>query len=153
MTSKRSIFATALCGLALVGAGCGGDDDDNGALSYEETGTEIGSICQSVQGATEGLNGDPANDAPILEDFSKEFQDAAQEIRDLEVAEELAATRDEFADNADAQIAIIDEAQVLAEAGDKKKYVAKVREAEPLDKESDALASKLGATDCLSDEG
>jgi hypothetical protein len=152
MTSKRYMFLVALCGLALVGAGCG-DDDDNGALSYDDTGTEISAICKSVEDEAQGLSGDPANDAPVLATFATAFEDAAQEIRDLEVDEELAATRDEFADNADAQIGIIKEAQVLAETGDKKKYVAKVREAEPLDKESDALASKLGATDCLSDEG
>jgi hypothetical protein len=152
MTSKRSIFLASLCGLALVGAGCG-DDDENKALSYDDTGSEISEICDRVQGATDDLNGDPKNDAPVLATFADEFETAVEDLRDLDVAEELAETRDDFADNADAQITIIREAQAIAESGDKKKYVAKVKEAEPLDKESDELASQLGASGCLGDDG
>ena len=72
-----------------------------------------------------------------------------QEVRDLEVNEELEETRDAFADNADQQVAVIKEAQAAAEAGDAKKYRTTIEEAEPLDKESDELASQLGATGCI----
>ena len=152
MTSKRSIFLVALCGLALVGAGCG-DDDESDTLSYDDTGTEISEICQRVEGAADGLNGEPKNDAPLLATFADELETAAQDIRDLDVAEELAEVRDDFAANAEAQVEIIREAQVVAETGNKKKYQATVETARPLDKESDELASQLGASGCLTEEG
>jgi hypothetical protein len=144
---KRSIFLASLCGLALVGAGCGGDD--NKTLSYEDTGTKIGEACDSVQ--FDGLTGKPANDAPILDEVVPDFEQAVEDVRDLEVDDELEGTRDQFADNADQQIVIIKEAQTAAEAGDAKAYRKKIEETQPLDKESDELASKLGATACLED--
>ena len=142
---KRSLVMGGVCALALVGAGCG--DDDNDTLSYDDTGTEIGEICDTV--SFDGLNGKPENDAPILEEAVPKFEDAVQEVRDLEVNEELEETRDAFADNADQQVAVIKEAQAAAEAGDAKKYRTTIEEAEPLDKESDELASQLGATGCI----
>jgi hypothetical protein len=144
---KRFVLAGGLCALALVAAGCG--DDDNDALSYEDTGTEIGAICDTVQ--FDGLNGKPENDAPILEEEVPKFEDAVQEVRDLEVNEELEEIRDQFTDNADQQVEIIKEAQAAAEAGDAKEYRSVIQSAEPLDKESDELASQLGATGCIED--
>ena len=149
MTSKRSIFLASLCGLALVGAGCG-DDDDNKALSYDDTGTRIGEICDTVK--FEGLNGKPANDAPILEDAVPDFEKAIQDVRDLDVDEELAETRDEFADVADQQLAVIAEAKGVAEGGNAKKYNAAFGQLESLGRTSDELASQLGATACI-DQG
>ena len=142
---KRSLVLGGVCALALAGAGCG--DDDNDTLSYDDTGTEIGEICQTVQ--FDGLNGKPENDAAILEEQVPKFEDAIQEVRDLEVNEELEETRDAFADNADQQVAIIKEGQAAAEAGDAKKYRSTIEGIEPLDKESDELASQLGATGCI----
>ena len=151
MTPKRSIFIAALCGLALAGAGCG-DDEENQALSYDETGDEISQICEGVN--VEGLNGTPKNDAPILEQAVPDFEQAIQEVRDLEVDSELEGTRDQFADNGDQQLAIIREAQEAAEAGDKKEYRRVLERVQPLDTESEELASKLGATGCMEeDEG
>jgi hypothetical protein len=147
MTSKRTFVLAALCGLAAIGAGCG--DDDNDTLSYDDTGTEISAICDKVQ--FEGLNGDPENDAPILEEQVPNFEDAVQEVADLEVNEELEAARDDFVANGEEQVAIIKEAQAAAEAGDKKGYRAKIEEAEPLDAQSDEFASQLGATGCAED--
>ena len=145
---KRSLFAGALCVLALAAAGCG-DDDDNDALSYEDTGTEISAICEEINEQAEGLSGDPEKDVPILEDLVPAFEDAVQEVRDLDVNEELVETRDQFADNGDEQIVVIKEAQSAAEAGDKKKYISTLEGTDELDKESDELASKLGATGCI----
>jgi hypothetical protein len=149
MTSKRSIFLASLCGLALVGAGCG-DDDDNKALSYDDTGTRIGELCDTVN--TEGLTGEPANDAPILEDAIPDFEKAIDDIRALEVAEELESDRDAFADNAEQQLDLIKEAQTAAEAGDAKGYREAAKQTAPLDKESDAIASRLGAIACAEND-
>lgn len=148
MKSKRSIFLAGLCGLALVGAGCG-DDDDNKALSYDDTGTRIGEICDTVK--FDGLNGKPANDTPILEEVVPDFEKAIQDVRDLEVAEELEADRDAFTDNAEQQLALLKEAQTAAESGDAKAYRATLDEGQPLGNESDAIASRLGAVACIDD--
>jgi len=143
--TRRPFLPAVVCALALVGAGCG--DDDNDTLSYEDTGTEIGDICQTV--SLDDLNGKPNNDVPVLEKAVPEFEQAVQDVRDLDVDEELADTRDQFADNADEQVALLKEAQQIAEGGDQKAYRAKLDEGQPLGKESDELASKLGATACI----
>lgn len=143
---KFSICTVGLCALALVGAGCG---DDNDTLSYDDTGTEISAICERINGQAEQLTGQPAHDAPILDELVPDFEEAIQEVRDLDADEELADVRDAFADNGEEQLAIIEEAQTAAESGDRKEYVATVRESRSLDKESNELASQLGATGCI----
>jgi len=80
-----------------------------------------------------------------------DFEGAIQDVRDLDVDEELASIRDDFADNADEQVAIIKEAQTVAESGDKKAYHKKINEIETLDSESNELANQLGADGCLDD--
>ena len=145
---KLAASIAVLSALALVGAGCGGDDD-NDTLSYEDTGTEVGAICESVD--FEGLTGKAESDAPRLAEIIPEFEGAIQEIRDLDVNEELAADRDAFVENADQQLAIIEEAQASAETGDPKAYRKKVDEPQSLDRESDEIASRLGASGCNED--
>ena len=143
----RSFFIAGLCGLALVGAGCGGDDNDT--LSYEDTGAEISAICASVEDEAQGLTGDPKNDAPLIEGFLPAFEDAIQEVRDLDVNEELESIRDDFADNAEQQVALIEEAQAVAETGNKKEYREALQATTPLDRESNELANELGAQGCI----
>ena len=142
---KLSICTAGLCALALVGAGCG--DDDNDTLSYDDTGTEIGTICDSVDFT--GLTGEPKNDAARLDEIIPDFESAIQDVEDLDVDEELASDRDAFVDNAKQQVAIIKEAQATAESGDKKAYHKKIGETESLGRESDEIASRLGATACI----
>ena len=141
---KLSICIAGLCSLALVAAGCG---DDNDTLSYDDTGTEISAICDEVDFT--GLTGDPKNDAPVLAEVVPTFEDAVQEVEDLEVDEELETDRDAFVANGNEQVAVIKEAQAIAESGDKKAYHRKLNEGEPLGKESDEIASRLGATGCI----
>lgn len=145
---KVATSIAVLSALALVGAGCGGDDD-NDTLSYDDTGTEISAICESVDFG--GLTGEAQNDAPRLAEIIPEFEGAIQEVRDLDVNEELAADRDAFVENADQQLAIIEEAQAIAETGDTKAYRKKVNETQSLDQESDEIASRLGASGCNED--
>lgn len=152
MRSKTSIFAAALCALALGAAGCGDDEEDNQALSYEDTGAEIGKICDSVSDADAGLNGKAKNDASKLGGLTEKFGAAIEKVRDLEVNEELAADRDEFVDNAEQSLAVFEDAETIAKSGDQKAYEKQLKKAQPLDKESDEIASRLGATACLDDE-
>ena len=145
---KLSVCIAGLCGVALlVGAGCGGDDNDT--LSYDDTGEEISAICASVEDESQGITGDPRNDAPIIEGFIPAFSDAIQEVRDLDVNEELESIRDEVAENAEQQLALIEEAQAIAETGDKKEYRQALQATTPLDSESNELANDLGAEGCI----
>jgi hypothetical protein len=144
---KLFLCMAGLCAVALVGVGCGGDDNDT--LSYDETGTEISAICDTVN--FDDLNGEPENDAAVLEEVIPEFESAIEDVRDLDVDEELASIRDDFADNADEQVALTKEAQAIAESGDKKAYLKKIDEIEPIGNESDELANQLGADGCLDD--
>ena len=145
---KRSMILAVLCATALVAAGCGGDDD-NQALSYDDTGTEISEVCNSLDDLGTDLNGEPANDAPILAEDAPRFEDAINEVRELDVHEDLEDARDAFVANGEEQLAIINEAQQIAESGDKKAYREKLEEGQSLDAESNEFASDLGATDCI----
>jgi hypothetical protein len=142
---KLATSIAGLCALALVVAGCGGDDD-NDTLSYDDTGTEISAICESVNFGE--LTGKAEEDAPRLAEIIPDFEGAIQEVRDLEVNEELEADRDAFAQNADQQVAVLEEAQAIAETGNTKEYRKKLDETQSLGSESDALASRLGASGC-----
>ena len=145
---KRSICIAGLCGLALVGAGCG-DDDDNGTLSYDDTGSEISAICADLGDLGEGLTGEPKNDAPILQEALPEFQAGINEVSELDVNEELAPIRDEFVANGEAQVALVEEAIEHAEAGDKKAYIKTLESGQEVDQESNRLANELGAEECI----
>src|SRR5215212_7271818 len=101
---KPLFLLTALCGVALLGAGCG---DDNKTLSYDDTGAEIGKACDSVDFEGAGLTGDAKNDAPKLGAVLDDFEQAIQDVRDLDVDEELADDRDAFADNGEQQLSIL----------------------------------------------
>ena len=144
----KSTFLVALCGLALVGAGCG-DDDDNKALSYDDSTAEINEVCASVEDIGQGLTGEPRNDAPILADAGEKFEAAIDEMRDLEVAEELESARDDFVANGQEQLEMVEKAQQEAEANDKKAYRQTLEAGQALDKESNRLASRLGAQECI----
>ena len=144
---KRSVCIAGLCGLALVGAGCGGDDNDT--LSYDDTGAEISAICTDLDDLGTGLTGEPKNDAPILEEAAPEFEAAIDEVRDLDVNEELESIRDDFVANGEEQLALVEEAQQLAEAGDRKAYLRKLEEGQAIDQEGNSLANQLGADECI----
>ena len=149
MTRYRSLLLASLCGLALVGAGCGDDDEDNQALSYDEATAEVNDICKSTENIGEGLTGDPQNDAPILADAAPQFEDAIQDMRELDVPEELTEARDDLVANGEEQLELIEKAQQHAEEGDRKAYMQTLRQGQKLDAESNEAANLLGAEECV----
>ena len=144
---KLFLCMAGLCVVALVGVGCG--DDDNDTLSYDDTGSEISAICADVNDLGEGLNGDPENDAPILAEEAPKFEDAINEVRELEVDEELESIRDDFVANGEQQLALVEEAQAQAEAGDRKAYIKTLESGQDVDNEGEELANQLGAEECI----
>jgi len=150
----RHAFPGALCGLALLFmAGCGGDDD-NGALSYEETGDELVAICQEFDTAEteDRLSGDPGQDAPLLAEINDQTSEALDEIRALEVHEELVEARDEFVSVGEESLERGEALQTIADEDDRRAYLKQIREfarrAPALGAEADAAASQLGAPEC-----
>ena len=152
MTRSPLLLAISLCGLALAGAGCG--DDDNDALSYEETGEEISAICREYDTSSEEekLTGRVAKDAPVLARINEDTEQGLSELRDLEVHEELADARDDLVSVVEGSLERGQSLQTLAEAGDQQGYLKKIRELQrasrDLNAEADAAASKLGAPAC-----
>ena len=144
-------FPVVFAILALL-AGCGGDNNDG--LSYEETGTELSDICRKYDTAAEEekLSGNLRKDGPLLESINERTQKALDEIRDLDVNEELKEARDEFIAVGEASLERGQSLQRLAEAGDRRGYVAKIKQLQRanrgLNTEADAAAAKLGAPAC-----
>ena len=145
----------AVAGASLTLAACGGDDDSNSQLSYADYGREANKVCQDADARIdpigEKLTGEPQNDAPLLGQLAGEFESVVGDYKELKPPDELQVDHDEFVRLADQQIAITREAEQAAKSGDKAGYQAKLQEIEPLDKESDDVASRLGAQECLND--
>lgn len=151
MTGKRSPVLAVLCALAVGIAACGGDDD-NGDLSYEATGTELSRICDRLDPVTDELTGEPENDAPLLEDnVIPEFERAIEDVRELDVHEDLRSDRDAFVRNGEEQLEIVRDAQSAADTGDADAYHGELGRLVDLDRESDEIASRLGASGCIGD--
>ena len=142
----------ALAAMALLAAGCGGDDND--ALSYAETGEELSAICQKYDTAAEEekLTGRAEKDAPVIADINGKTSDGLEEIRELEVHEELEEARDEFVTVVEGSLERGQELQDVAESGDQRAYLRQIRELQKqnagLNSEADAAAAKLGAPAC-----
>jgi hypothetical protein len=151
---KRSAMIASLCGLALVGAGCGDDDDDNQGLSYEDTGAEISKICDTVPDGEElGLTGDAKQDAPKLDEAVAAFEKAIADVEALEVDEELEDERDRFVEIGKGQLEYARELQSAAAQGDDAEYRRVAEDiattAASTNTESKEVGSRLGAEGCV----
>ena len=148
---RRRYIPVTLAAVALT-AGCGGDDNDT--LSYDETGEELSAICQKYDTASEEekLTGKAEQDAPVIADVNEKTSQGLEEIRDLEVNEELEEARDEFVTFVEGSLERGQNLQSVAETGDQRAYVREIRKLQRqnanLKAESDAAASKLGAPAC-----
>lgn len=143
--------AVASVGLAACG---GGDDENNSQLSYADFGREANELCKKTNDRIEPLSqkatGEPQNDAPIIAQVLDIQEPAVEEFKKLKPPDELQTDYDTFVSVSDEQIAGLKEAEAAAKAGDKATYQAKLQELQPLDAESDAAASRLGAGACKS---
>jgi hypothetical protein len=148
-------ITAALAVGAIAFAGCGGGGDSNKKLSYSEFGPKAGEICTSanagIKPISSKLNGDPANDAPLLGQLIPKLKDANDKMKALKAPDELKADFDKFNSITDEQIGVTEKAKSLAESGDQAGYQAQVQQLQSLGSESDVQASKLGAKACISD--
>jgi hypothetical protein len=138
--------------IAVLGmAGCGGDDS-NKTLSYSDVGKEADAICKDVNTKTDAigkkLTGKVANDAPLYSQLIPAVQDGRDRFADLKPPDELKANFDNFLSITDQQIANAKKAEAAAKAGDQAGYIAIIKATQPIQQQSNAEASKLGAAEC-----
>jgi hypothetical protein len=140
----RKMVVAALCAGAFPAAACGGGEDDK--LSREETAREVSDICDSAE--FEGLRGRPAHDAPIIEKGLPAYREAIQEMKALEVDEDVEGDRNAVVFYARILLRYIEDAYAAAREGDAKAYHRVLKENDPIEARSREAAARLGATAC-----
>jgi hypothetical protein len=148
---RKFRFAAAAATAALAIAGCGGGSD-NKTLSYSDFGKQADTICKDsnaeTKPLTDKLNGDPKNDAAILDQLIPKLQAAEDKFKQLKPPPELKADYDNFISITDQQFQVIKTAQTQAKSGDQAAYVASIKSLKPLSAKSNEAASKLGSAEC-----
>ena len=146
---KWLAVAVASVGLAACG---GGDDEGNTQLSYADFGREANKVCRDatnkIKPISEQLTGEAQNDAPLIGQILDVQEPAVEEFKKLKPPDELQTDYDTFVAVSDQQVTAAKEAEAAAKSGDTAKYRAELEDLEPLDKESDVAASRLGAGGC-----
>jgi hypothetical protein len=142
----KVVAAVAVLGVA----GCGGDDDSNKTLSYSDFSNQANEICKKADEGTAGLKitGDPANDADVFDKAVPQVESAIEDFGKLKPPEELKSAYDQFVSLANEQLANTKKAQAAAKAGDKQGEIQALKANAPLDAQSKAAGSKLGAAEC-----
>lgn len=152
----RKLRWLAVAAAALGLAACGGDGENNNSqLSYSDFTREANEICaqadREITPISERLTGEAQNDAPIVEQIVDKQESAIEDIKNLKPPDELQAEFDQFVDISEQQLEIVKEAESAAKAGDTQRYQATLQQLQPLDKDSDQIASRLGAAECAND--
>ena len=136
---------------ALGVAGCGGGDS-NKTLSYSDFGKKADEICTQVNAKTDPigskLNGKAENDAQYYSQLIPAVEQGRKDFADLKPPDELKADFDKFLSATDQQIANAKKAEAAAKAGNQAEYVSILKSSKPIQAESNAAASKLGAGVC-----
>jgi hypothetical protein len=136
---------------ALGVAGCGGGSS-NKALSYSDFGKKADEICKTenakIKSVSAKLTGKASTDAPVYDELIPKLQEASDKIKGLKPPDELKTNFDNFNSITGQQIALAKEAQTAAKGGDDAAYIAVLKKGQPLGKQSDSEASKLGAAEC-----
>jgi hypothetical protein len=169
---KRATLLPALLAagaLALVAAGCGGDDEGGGdgeRLTKAQFVVQGNAICKAGNAKAEALKPDlpptfdPTKDSTpeeqldkfgdYLDDLVDIFKDQNDKLHDLNPPEEL---EDDFNKALSISDETINEAEEAAEAAhdaDREKLKDKLAEGQKHSDEADALATKIGLTECAS---
>ena len=136
---------------ALGVAGCGGGDS-NKTLSYSDFSKQANEICKTenpkIKAVSTKLTGKATSDAPVYDELLPTLQDARDKFDDLKAPDELKPSFTTFLSLTDQLIAQAKEAQTTAKTGDDAAYVAVLKATQPIGKQADAAASKMGAVEC-----
>ena len=134
---------------ALGVAGCGGGSS-NKTLSYSDFSKQANDICKATNQKSQGqkLTNDLQADAVTLGTLIPAVESARAEFGKLKPPDALKADFTEFLSITDQQIANAKKAQAAAKANDKAGFIAALKATAPLQPQSKAAGSKLGAADC-----
>lgn len=149
MPPITKFLTAALLASAIGVAACGGDE----ALSKDEFVKQANAACTKYDEKEKEI-GEPGSVEEIPEYADKlgnEFDTLKSELDELEPPEELADDYDKLLATADDARSTLDDFKKAAEENDEAKIQQIGEEAERKDKESDALATKLGLTACAND--
>jgi hypothetical protein len=148
MTYVKKALPAAVVLAAALAAGCGGGNDD--ALSKDEFVKQGNAACAKYAAAAKQI-GDPKtiDDIPRLVDATvREFDTMISSLKDIQAPDDLSADYDKLLGTAEDAKGTFGELKSAAEAKDGKKLDAVAAKASATDKESDALATKLGLDAC-----
>lgn len=152
-TTPRLAALLTTCALGL--AACGGDDEEGGGggggtLPKAEFIAQADKICADLDKQTEAL-GEPTSPEEISDFIGKGLEitrPALEDLRALEARapEDVKADYAKAMDLLDEQTGLIEQAQ--AAGSDQAKVQEIFAKIEPIEKESDALAQKIGLKEC-----
>jgi hypothetical protein len=142
----------AVATVAVLGvAGCGGGGSgSNKKLSYSDFSTQANDICKTANAKSAGakLTNDLKADAAVLDQQIPSVESALADFKKLNPPDELKADYDKFLSISDQQLASAKKARDAAKAGDQTGFVTALKAAAPLQAQSHAEGSKLGAAEC-----
>lgn len=147
---KRIVFgAVALVAIVLLAAGCGGGGGSQ--LSAEEYSGKLNGICEEFNTKQEEI-GAPSSLAELGEKGEQildGFDSAIAEVEDLNPPDELQEAHDRFVELGHQQRDLLQKTVDAANEGNEAEVNQYVDEADPLDKESDKIATdELNAPAC-----
>jgi hypothetical protein len=147
---KNGLMAVAAAA-ALAVAGCGGGGgDSNKKLSYSDFSNKANDICKTANAKSAGakLTNDLKADAAVLDQQIPNVESALADFKKLNPPDELKSDFDQFLSISDQQLANAKKARDAAKAGDKAGFIAALKATAPLQAQSHATGSKLGAAEC-----
>ena len=152
LVRSRPLAALAVLGAAAAIAGCGGGDDDSGALSAEEFRQQADAICADANTRIDALDEPTGADQVLgfLQSGLTVQKEQLEKLKALQPPDDLAGTFTEATDLLDQQTAAIQGAtDRIAGGEDPEAVIGEVdSEIDNLSEQADAKAKELGLEVC-----
>jgi hypothetical protein len=152
LVRSRPLAALAVLGAAAAIAGCGGGDDDSGALSADEFRQQADAICADANTRIDALDEPTGADQVLgfLQSGLTVQKEQLEKLKALEPPDDLAGTFTEATDLLDQQTAAIQGAtDRIAGGEDPEAVIGEVdSEIDSLSEQADAKAKELGLEVC-----
>jgi hypothetical protein len=147
---KKLVMCAALTVLAIAAAGCGGGGGGS-ALSKDEYSARLNTICEELNEKNKEI-GEPGSVEQVVQkgpELNDAFQEAIDEVEDLNPPDELKAAHVRFLALGKQIHSKIDDLIDAAKEGNPAELNEIGTSIDPLDKESNDIATKqLGAPAC-----
>jgi hypothetical protein len=152
LVRSRPLAALAVLGAAAAIAGCGGGDDDSGALSAEEFRSQADAICADANTRLDALDEPTGADQVLgfLQSGLTVQKEQLEKLKALQPPDDLAGTFNEATDLLDQQTAAIQgAADRIAGGEDAETVIGEVdSQIDSINDQADAKAKELGLEVC-----